>query len=136
MASSAAAFPGRLTDVAHEHSGATPLDRDPGGLVDPPRLLTLPVLRVLRQLGPDGLTRAFVTAWFLVIVVGMITVIEPRLANQTAIGTDPSNYYAAGLRLNSGHPLYRLSPGDRPVPLLAPPHSDAALLSPPLLGVV
>src|SRR5205823_2342351 len=47
----------------------------------------------------------------------MITQVRPELLNQTAIGTDSSTYYAAGQRLNAGHPLYALSPGDREVPL-------------------
>ena len=93
-------------------------------------------LRVFRRLGLVGVIQAATAVWFVANVVLMITSIQPDLANQTAIGSDSSNYYAAGLRLNAGHPMYHLSPGDRPVPLLPPPASDAALLSPPLLGVV
>jgi len=93
-------------------------------------------LRVFRRLGFDGVIRIAVAACLVANIVAMITIIQPYLGNPTAIGTDNSNYYAAGLRLNAGHPLYRLSPGDRPVPLLPPPASDAALLSPPLLAVV
>lgn len=93
-------------------------------------------LRVLRRFGVAGVLRVVAAVWLAAMVVMMVTVIEPGLANQTAIGTDSSNYYAAGERLNAGHPLYRLSPGDRPVPPLPPPHSSAPLLSPPLLGVV
>lgn len=93
-------------------------------------------LRVFRKLGLAGVLKVAVAACFVAVVIAMITMIQPDLANQTAIGTDSSNYYAAGLRLNDGHSLYHLSPGDRPVPPLPPPHSDAALLSPPLLGVL
>jgi hypothetical protein len=57
---------------------------------------------------------------------------RPDLLNPASIGTDSSNYYAAGQRLNDGHMLYVLVPGDRPVangtdpspwtyPLLSPP---------------
>lgn len=43
---------------------------------------------------------------------------------------DPWNYLAAGERLNAGHPLYALSPGDRPV-ILMPPYWSVPLLAPP-----
>ena len=48
---------------------------------------------------------------------------------------DAATLMAAGERLNAGHPLYALSPGDRPV-LLNPPYWTVPLLSPPLLAVV
>jgi MFS family permease len=51
------------------------------------------------------------------------------------IGTDAATYYAAGERLNTGHSLYVLSPGDRYVPL-NPPYWTAPLLSPPLIAVL
>jgi hypothetical protein len=61
---------------------------------------------------------------------------QPWLYDPTAIGTDPSNYYAAGLRLNDGHALYGpLVASDRPVPLY-PPYFEAPLLSPPTIAVV
>lgn len=44
-------------------------------------------------------------------------------------------YLAAGERLNVGHPLYALSPGDRPVGL-KPPYWTVPLLSPPLVAVI
>ncbi len=49
-------------------------------------------------------------------------------------GSDAWNYLAAGERLNAGHPLYALSPGDRPVPL-APPYWSVPLLAPPPIAV-
>ncbi|MBI3747846.1 MAG: hypothetical protein HY262_03220 [Chloroflexi bacterium] len=48
---------------------------------------------------------------------------------------DPWNYLAAAERLNAGHPLYALSPGDRPVEL-HPPYWSVPLLSPPFIAVV
>jgi hypothetical protein len=48
---------------------------------------------------------------------------------------DPWNYLAAGERLNAGHPLYAISPGDRPVALL-PPFWSVPLLSPPFIAVL
>lgn len=51
-----------------------------------------------------------------------------------AQGSDAWNYLAAGERLNAGHPLYALSPGDRPVPF-APPYWTVPLLAPPPIAV-
>jgi hypothetical protein len=47
---------------------------------------------------------------------------------------DPWNYLAAGERLNAGHPLYDLSPGDRPVAIV-PPYWTVPLLAPPPIAV-
>jgi alpha-1,2-mannosyltransferase len=52
----------------------------------------------------------------------------------TRTGSDAWNYLAAGERLNAGHPLYALSPGDRPVPL-APPYWSVPLVAPPPIAV-
>lgn len=48
---------------------------------------------------------------------------------------DAFTYLAAGERLNAGHPLYALSPGDRPVDL-NPPYWTVPLLSPPPIAVI
>lgn len=48
---------------------------------------------------------------------------------------DANTYLAAGERLNAGHDLYTLGPGDRPV-LILPEISSAALLSPPPIAVI
>src|SRR5439155_1700663 len=50
-------------------------------------------------------------------------------------GSDAWNYLAAGERLNAGHPLYSISPGDRPIQLL-PPYWTVPLLAPPPIAVV
>jgi glycosyl transferase family 87 len=47
---------------------------------------------------------------------------------------DAYTYLAAGERLNAGHPLYALSPGDRPVGF-EPPYWNVPLLSPPPIAV-
>jgi Glycosyltransferase family 87 len=47
---------------------------------------------------------------------------------------DAWNYLAAGERLNAGHPLYVVGPGDRPVTLV-PPYWSVPLLSPPPIAV-
>lgn len=91
-------------------------------------------LRVLNRLGLDRIARMAVMVILVFQFAWMITVLRTDLIDQTAIGTDSSNYYAAGLRLNEGHPLYALGPGDRPVPL-NPPAWSVPLLSPPLIAV-
>ena len=58
----------------------------------------------------------------------------PWLSDPTTVGSDVSNYYAAGQRLNDGHDLYRLQPGDLPVPV-QPPYYTAPLVSPPPVAV-
>jgi len=52
----------------------------------------------------------------------------------TQVGTDASNYYAAGQRLNDGHQLYHLGPGDLEVPMI-PPYAFTPLVSPPPIAV-
>jgi Glycosyltransferase family 87 len=48
---------------------------------------------------------------------------------------DAFTYLAGGQRLNAGHLLYALLPGDNPV-LLNPPYWTVPLLSPPLMGAI
>jgi hypothetical protein len=102
---------------------------------EPParRWYRLPGLRSL--FGPDraawqiaGLV--YLAVWTLIAIIG-----RPDLMHPTEIGTDPSNYYAAGLRLNAGHALYAVVPGDRMVPI-DPPFFTAPLLSPPPIAVL
>ena len=64
------------------------------------------------------------------------TVQLPGLMHPTDLGTDTSNYYAAGQRLNAGHDLYGpLLATDRPVPGY-PKLYPAPILSPPLSAVM
>ena len=51
------------------------------------------------------------------------------------LGGDARTYLAAGERLNAGHPLYALSPGDRPV-AISPPWWTVPLVSPPFIAVL
>jgi hypothetical protein len=72
--------------------------------------------------------------------LSILIVIVPLVAAEfetfpTRPSGDPWNYLAAGERLNAGHPLYELSPGDRPVDL-HPPFWSVPLLSPPFIAVV
>jgi hypothetical protein len=59
-----------------------------------------------------------------------------------AVGFDPSmrggdawNYLAAGERLNAGHALYAVGPGDRDV-VIVPPYWTVPLLAPPPIAVI
>ncbi len=101
---------------------------------------SLPGIRVIDQLGPTRLLRALT-------IVVLVVVWAPLLANPhrtspivaadpSDIGSDPSNYLAAGLRVATGRPLYDLNPGDRPVLVDDPPYFSAPLLSPPPIAAV
>jgi len=68
-------------------------------------------------------------AWGL--LVGLLVLFQQR----GAFAYDTATYLAAGERLNAGHPLYALSPGDRPVYIL-PPYWTVPLVSPPLIAVL
>jgi hypothetical protein len=85
---------------------------------------------------PVGVLRLVV----LLLLVGQLFVTavvqRPDLLHPSAVGSDPSNYFAAALRLNAGHSLYgALQPGDRPVPGY-PGTLPAPILSPPLIALV
>jgi hypothetical protein len=77
-------------------------------------------------------------------VVGVLIglAIAGSVAAYRATGFDPSvqggdawNYLAAGERLNSGHDLYGLRPGDRDV-VIVPPYWTVPLLAPPPIAVI
>lgn len=69
------------------------------------------------------------------IAIGLIVAIQVRYFDRGLIPGDAFTYLAAGERLNAGHPLYALSPGDRPVDL-KPPFWTVPLLSPPPIAIV
>jgi Glycosyltransferase family 87 len=52
-----------------------------------------------------------------------------------SVPCDAMTYLKAGERLNAGHTLYALSPGDRFLPM-NPPYWTVPLLSPPLIAVI
>ena len=89
-------------------------------------------LRSIADWQPTAATRVVVLA-----VLIVTTVLSARAlgVDPAAVGGDSWNYLAAGERLNAGHPLYALSPGDREVPL-RPPYWSVPLLSPPFVAVV
>lgn len=95
------------------------------------RLRDVVGLRVIFRIGPTRLLRA-VAVFVLVAACGLrLASINP---NPAAIGQDTWNYLAAGERLNAGHSIYTLSPGDRPTIIW--PAGSVALGSPPLVAVI
>lgn len=98
------------------------------------RAAELPGSRVLARFGPVRFMQLFAVAYVALSILST-PLSAPDLVDPTAIGTDTSNYYAAGLRLNAGHPLYAQSAGDRPVPV-NPPYFLVPLLSPPPVAVL
>lgn len=69
------------------------------------------------------------------LAVGVLFAVLAIYFQRGLIPGDAFTYLAAGERLNAGHPLYALSPGDRPVSL-EPPFWTVPLLSPPTIAVV
>lgn len=56
-------------------------------------------------------------------------------ANRPQLFSDATRYLAAGERLNAGHDLYALGPGDRPV-MTIPGVQEAPILSPPPIAAI
>jgi Glycosyltransferase family 87 len=71
-----------------------------------------------------------ILAFAAVATTAMVMVMSPGWSP-----TDAGTYRAAAERLNDGHFLYRLLPGDRPM-ALRPPFVTAPLLSPPPIAVL
>ena len=69
------------------------------------------------------------------LALGVVVTIQIVYFNRGFIPGDAFTYLAAGERLNDGHLLYALSPGDRPVDL-KPPFWTVPLLSPPPIAVL
>ncbi|MHB8673898.1 MAG: glycosyltransferase family 87 protein [Candidatus Limnocylindrales bacterium] len=59
----------------------------------------------------------------------------PGLDDPTLVGSDTYNYHAAAQRLNDGHKLYEVGPGDMPT-RLQPQFYSVALVSPPPIAVL
>jgi hypothetical protein len=92
-------------------------------------------LRVVVRYGMRRFLRDAALVSYAVCLLWVITMVKPDLIDPTHIGTDTSNYYAAGLRLDAGHALYAQGPDDRPVPI-EPPYFTVPLLSPPFIAAV
>ena len=98
------------------------------------RIAGLPGIRVLARLGLPFYR--WLTVLYILLHVARIAIVDgPELLDPLNHGIDTWTYYAAGQRLNDGHPLYALSPGDLDVPL-APPFVTVPFLSPPAMAVV
>jgi hypothetical protein len=97
----------------------------------------LPGIRVFFKVDWRTIAPPFLIACWLFMLLMTILVFRPDLVNPARIGTDTSNYYAAGVRLNAGHQLYQLQAGDRPVANgIEPTPWSYPLLSPPPIAVV
>lgn len=70
-----------------------------------------------------------------VIIVSVVVAYRTFGVGWAIQGGDAWNYLAAGERLNAGHPLYELSPGDRVV-VIVPPYWSVPLLAPPPIAVL
>lgn len=80
-------------------------------------------------------TRRLIDLVAVAVAVGVIVALLIAYFERGFIPGDAFTYLAAGERLNAGHPLYALSPGDRPV-AMEPPFWTVPLLSPPTIAVV
>lgn len=69
------------------------------------------------------------------LAIGFVAAIQTVYFDRGFVPGDAFTYLAAGERLNDGHLLYALSPGDRPVGL-KPPFWTVPLLSPPPIAVL
>jgi hypothetical protein len=96
----------------------------------PGRLSNIYGLRVVERIGPANVARILTTIFWLGVLVWVPT-IRPDLPYPADLGSDSSNYTAAGERLASGSTLYALQAGDRPVPADNPPEWSGPILSPP-----
>ena len=99
---------------------------------------TIPVLRVVYKVGSRKLITALCVATYMSFAYTTITASRPDLQTPASIGTDASNYYAAGQRLNDGHQLYALQAGDRRIGNggTSPNRWSYPLLSPPPIAVL
>src|SRR5918993_5378221 len=86
-------------------------------------------------LEPMADRRRFYSLVAFAIVLGLLACFQLIYFQRGIIPGDAFTYLAAGERLNAGHLLYALSPGDRPVDL-NPPYWTVPLLSPPPIAVL
>lgn len=99
-------------------------------------LSELPGLRALNKIFGRATILCLCLIVLTVCSITVVTAYRPDLANPAQIGTDPSNYFAAGQRLNAGHPLYQWQAGDRPIGYGKEPDPwTFPLLSPPAMAV-
>ncbi len=77
------------------------------------------------------LARAMVAGSAIALAIVLLVILSVTYGHPGDIVT----YLAAGERLNAGHPLYALSPGDRTLPIV-PPYWTVPIVSPPLVAVL
>jgi alpha-1,2-mannosyltransferase len=91
------------------------------------------VASVTWQLGMQWRTIAMVAARIAAFGIVIFRLRDGLLASRT-LDQDTIVYLAAAERLNAGHRLYALSPGDRPIPV-NPPFFDSPFVSPPFAAI-
>ena len=91
--------------------------------------------RGLSRASYDPCVQRTVRRTFFALPVGLLLALLLVFYSRGSFATDTLTYLAAGERLNAGHALYSLSPGDRPVYLL-PPFWTVPLVSPPPIAVL
>ena len=97
--------------------------------------MTSPRIAPSEARSPRGPTwRRVATLVLVSLALGGLAVFLIAYFDRGFVPGDAIVYLAAGERLNAGHQLYALSPGDRPVGL-KPPYWTVPLLSPPLIAV-
>jgi len=84
-------------------------------------------------MGPDR--QRLLRIVLIAVAFGLLATTLVIYFDRGVIPGDAFTYLAAGERLNAGHPLYTLSPGDRIVDY-HPPFWTVPLLSPPLIAVL
>jgi len=79
--------------------------------------------------------RRLLATTLVVVSLAVLTVVLAAYFTRGFVPGDSIVYLAGGERLNAGHPLYAISPGDRPLGL-KPPFWTVPLLSPPFIAVI
>jgi hypothetical protein len=79
--------------------------------------------------------RRLLAVGFVAVALGLLAVVLLVYFKRGLVPGDAVVYLAAGERLNAGHPLYAISPGDRPLGF-KPPYWTVPLLSPPFIAVL
>ena len=86
------------------------------------------------RLHPNTIRLAYIATLATTVLMALAIGVRMGGIGWLDVSGDPWNYLAAGERLNAGHPLYELSPGDREV-ILQPPYWSVPLLAPPPIAV-
>jgi hypothetical protein len=95
------------------------------------RSWTIPVLRIPASFGWTRSARVLAIVLWAAFLLNALVVERPDLLDPGNIGSDSANYVAAAERLATGGSIYRIRPGDRPVPADNAPDWTVPILSPP-----